>query len=698
MEYCEMRGRGRSSLPKSVLVAGDEVDSLDASGNRLSRKALTRLATDLPALRVLILNDNKLSSIPRLDRLTALQRVELAGNKLDAKVWDSLAECGSLNSLDLARNKLKSVPDDLHLCHPHLTSLSLAGNAMRKLPPRVFANAHGLLHLDLPSSLMRLDASGNRLATLPEALSGLHDLVWLCISHNELTTLPRAVASLEALKHLEASSNNISRVSKAFLTARADSALVMLELSGNPVASGARGGGVANTHASITKLLAHCVQARTAGTVIFEENLAGSSESDGARSRRKKRSRAPLTEIAVNTRAERGRGRSRGRDRGRKVHNKKPLFGSLIRIGELSGSSSSALSGSSLSSATSQLASSSSYYSYYSDTEQSDESGSEYLQFTESEYSDEGETVTGGSSSSMLGWLKRKFRRSPSSSSGAASPTALKQFIPFKKLALKEVLGRGKFGVVHAADWKKHGRVAVKIIHDGSTTPTALSPDQAEAVHEAFEKELDVLARACAASDRVCELKGSSVTKEGFPCLVMELYDGGSLRNVLNEHRGKLPHDLFLSFVKDMARGVRDMHRINIVLRDLKPDNCLVDSDSRVFLSDFGISRVVEETAGLHTRQIGTHIYMAPESFASSKVSSECDIWALACCIVHLYSGKRPWHHVPRTAFYQLIDTQHPLIPKSMPAPLRKLLRKCFRHEPEARPTADECYAVIAEL
>lgn len=288
------------------------------------------------------------------------------------------------------------------------------------------------------------------------------------------------------------------------------------------------------------------------------------------------------------------------------------------------------------------------------------------------------------------------FRKSPSPSPSPEDES--RQEIPFKKLTLKEVLGRGKFGVVHEADWKKHGTVAVKIIHDGSAGDRVYSTTELEAVHDAFEKELEVLARASAASSRVCRLRGHSYTKDGLPCIVMDLYEGGSLRNALNAYDGDLPYDMFLSFIKDMAKGLRDLHRINIVLRDLKPDNCLVDADNRVVLSDFGISRVVEETAGHHTRQIGTHIYMAPESFASSYVSSECDLWAWACCVVHLYSGKRPWHHVPRGALYQLIDTEHPLIPKDMPSPLRKLLKRCFRHDPSKRATAEECWAVVSQM
>lgn len=240
--------------------------------------------------------------------------------------------------------------------------------------------------------------------------------------------------------------------------------------------------------------------------------------------------------------------------------------------------------------------------------------------------------------------------------------------------------------------------MAVKVVCDGGVSPAMLTDKQIAAINSAFRKELSILARASASSARVCALKGYVFAPAG-PGIVMQLYAKGSLRDVLAAYQGAgLPWPMFLSFARDMAEGVRDMHAVSIVLRDLKPENCLVDGDDRLYLSDFGISRVVEETAGLRTRQIGTHIYMAPESFESELVSSECDVWALGCCLVHLFSGQRPWHHVDRKAFYRLVQTQHPLIPAAMPARLRSLVKQCFARNPKRRPTADECYSAICSL
>lgn len=289
--------------------------------------------------------------------------------------------------------------------------------------------------------------------------------------------------------------------------------------------------------------------------------------------------------------------------------------------------------------------------------------------------------------------------RAPSPIAGALRAPHRWRDIDPSEIELHDVFDSGGFGVIY------HG------LYQGEEVAVKLMPLPADLLEDAllrkqFFKEMQALSAANESSDRVCKLYGASV-KNGRLCLVMKLYSG-CLHDVIEQAPGHRMRTCdIVPALMDIALGLRDMHASGIVLRDLKPANCLVDSEAqRVVLADFGLARKVRDT---HTRRLatttnmaGTPNYSAPECFAdeTAHLTAAVDIWSFAACAVHMFAGEPPM--IDKTIFQiatkLTVRREHPPIPERAPPILQALLVRCFAFEPSERPSADELVAQLQRV
>jgi serine/threonine protein kinase len=133
--------------------------------------------------------------------------------------------------------------------------------------------------------------------------------------------------------------------------------------------------------------------------------------------------------------------------------------------------------------------------------------------------------------------------------------------------------------------------------------------------------------------------------------IVMAYIPGGTLRERLDR---PLPVTRVVEITRAVAAALGYAHERNIIHRDVKPANVLMDLDGRPVLSDFGIAKVVAEETGEQLTSTGTGIgtpeYMAPEQCRGLPVDSRSDIYALGVMAYEMFTGRTPFQGAPFTA------------------------------------------------
>jgi serine/threonine-protein kinase len=127
------------------------------------------------------------------------------------------------------------------------------------------------------------------------------------------------------------------------------------------------------------------------------------------------------------------------------------------------------------------------------------------------------------------------------------------------------------------------------------------------------------------------------------PFLVMELVEGGTLRELLCE-RGPMPPHAVAAVLRPVLGGLAVAHRSGLVHRDVKPENVLISDDSEVKIADFGLVRAVAEAKITSDSVIlGTAAYLSPEQVSSGDATARSDVYACGILIYELLTGSTPF-------------------------------------------------------
>jgi serine/threonine-protein kinase len=146
------------------------------------------------------------------------------------------------------------------------------------------------------------------------------------------------------------------------------------------------------------------------------------------------------------------------------------------------------------------------------------------------------------------------------------------------------------------------------------------------------------------------------------PFLVMELVEGGTLRELLRE-RGPMPPHAAAAVLRPVLGGLATAHHAGLVHRDVKPENVLISDAGEVKLVDFGLVRAVAEAGITSTSVIlGTAAYLSPEQVSSGAADARSDVYAVGVLAYELLTGTTPFTgDNPLTVAYQRMDNDVPL-------------------------------------
>lgn len=128
-----------------------------------------------------------------------------------------------------------------------------------------------------------------------------------------------------------------------------------------------------------------------------------------------------------------------------------------------------------------------------------------------------------------------------------------------------------------------------------------------------------------------------------YPFLVMELVEGGTLRELLRE-RGPMPPHAVAAVLRPVLGGLGVAHRAGLVHRDIKPENVLISDDGEVKLVDFGLVRATAEAGITSTSVIlGTAGYLSPEQVEGRPTGPRSDVYSTGIMAFELLTGTMPF-------------------------------------------------------
>ncbi len=172
--------------------------------------------------------------------------------------------------------------------------------------------------------------------------------------------------------------------------------------------------------------------------------------------------------------------------------------------------------------------------------------------------------------------------------------------------------------------------------------------------------------------------------------IVMVLLEGGTLRHFLREH-GPLPLDTCAFIVAQIASALDRAHSRGVIHRDLKPENILMDEDQNVYLTDFGIARILDSARRLTVTGtvLGTPHYLAPETARGHPADERSDTYALGVMLYEMAVGQLPFQgETPFNLIYQHITAPPPpprTLKPDLPETVERVLLKALAKDPAAR-------------
>jgi serine/threonine protein kinase len=247
------------------------------------------------------------------------------------------------------------------------------------------------------------------------------------------------------------------------------------------------------------------------------------------------------------------------------------------------------------------------------------------------------------------------------------------------------MIGQGAFGkVYHALDLDTGEMMAVKQVPFANTSINKKQID-------ALKSEINLLKNLDYAN--VVKYLGFEITDSEIN-VFLEYVSGGSISSVL-ALTGAFPQIYCQNFAAQILCGLDYLHKRNVIHRDIKGANILIDQYGIAKITDFGISKIHDKK--VYDRQTrmsmqGSIYWMAPEvAKGTMGYSGKVDIWSLGCLVLEMLTGEHPWQGIGGSVIFHLGNGRAPPLEEHGLSQIsQQFLKLCFSIDPENRPTAFE--------
>ncbi|CAN1276307.1 Serine/threonine-protein kinase STY46 [Linum perenne] len=257
--------------------------------------------------------------------------------------------------------------------------------------------------------------------------------------------------------------------------------------------------------------------------------------------------------------------------------------------------------------------------------------------------------------------------------------------IDLKQLKFDNMVASGAYGDLYKGTYCSQ-EVAIKVL-------------KSERINTDMQKEFaqEVYIMRKVRHKNVVQFIGAC-TKPPSLCIVTEFMSGGSVYDYLHKHKGVFKLPSVLKVAIDISKGMNYLHQNNIIHRDLKAANILMDENEVVKVADFGVARV-QAQSGVMTAETGTYRWMAPEVIEHKPYDHKADVFSFAIVLWELLTGKLPYEYLtPLQAAVGVVQKGlRPTIPKHTNPKLTELLEKCWQQDPSLRPDFSEIIEILRQ-
>ncbi|XP_070361844.1 ephrin type-A receptor 5 isoform X5 [Equus asinus] len=261
-------------------------------------------------------------------------------------------------------------------------------------------------------------------------------------------------------------------------------------------------------------------------------------------------------------------------------------------------------------------------------------------------------------------------------------------------ITIERVIGAGEFGEVCSGRLKLPGKrelpVAIKTLKVGYT----------EKQRRDFLGEASIMGQFD--HPNIIHLEGV-VTKSKPVMIVTEYMENGSLDTFLKKNDGQFTVIQLVGMLRGIAAGMKYLSDMGYVHRDLAARNILINSNLVCKVSDFGLSRVLEDDPEAAYTTRGGKIpirWTAPEAIAFRKFTSASDVWSYGIVMWEVVSyGERPYWEMTNQDVIKAVEEGYRLpSPMDCPAALYQLMLDCWQKERNSRPKFDEIVNMLDKL
>ena len=275
-----------------------------------------------------------------------------------------------------------------------------------------------------------------------------------------------------------------------------------------------------------------------------------------------------------------------------------------------------------------------------------------------------------------------------------------------QKYRVSRLIARGGMGRIYLAEQEPLGRVVALKVLDARYVQSDQDPE--------FQKRFLLEASTCARLTHPNTVKVydygriEEIADETY-FMVMEYIDGRTLRQALKDF-GHFPAGRALRVTREVARSLREAHRLGVVHRDLKPSNIMLvpsDEGESVKVLDFGIAKVIRDDVSDLTQGgkfLGSPRYMSPEVIRHTAVDTRSDIYSLGVLLYEMLCGRPPFagEKSVATMMAHLSDPVPSIKDRAgvdVAVQVEAIARRCLEKEPRNRiQSADDLIAVIDQL